>query len=448
MPPLRTPRVFSAYRVSRPLHRRGTGFRRAAATLTALAVLTGCQSRPGPDPYSDKIINREENPHLQPLARAAATQPAPVPPPVFVDQGEQTKDSDTRKTTLIYTCKQTKPEIIASAIEGLISPEGSLQPSPALNVLIVSDRPDVIKSIAKVCRELDRPVPQLLVEARVVEVTVNDDLETEIKQRLTVPPGDSFFQSSDVTLATPGASPTPGQGSNINLRPFSPGDYAFDTFVRLLLTRGKAKILSSPNLLVSAGSEASIITGQEVPVQSATAVGNSTNITTQFKRVGIKLRVALLQLTNDTARIELNPEVSTVIGSTNTGTTGDGANAQVISNPIIAIRNVTSTLSLKDGEILTVGGLLSTQDQETVRGVPGLMDVPVLGFFFKSTRKQTSRTQLIFFLRVHILADGAPDSVRVHTPDDSMKILDALPHAEVPTTNPSALEPKKDELAK
>jgi len=130
--------------------------------------------------------------------------------------------------------------------------------------------------------------------------------------------------------------------------PFSPGDYVFTTFVRLLLTRGKAKILSSPNLLVSAGSEASIITGQEVPVQSATVIGTSSNITTQFKRVGIKLRVGLLQITNDTARIELNPEVSTVTSFVNSGTAGD--NSQVISNPVIAIRNVTSTLSLKDGE--------------------------------------------------------------------------------------------------
>jgi general secretion pathway protein D len=382
----------------------------------------------------EKIISPETNSRLKPLAQAATTNPAPIPEPVFIEQGE--------KATLIYTCRFARPDVIAAAVEGLISPEGSLQPSQALNVLVVSDRPEVVKGIAKVARELDRQVPQLLVEARVVEVTVNDDLETEIKQTLTVPKGDSFFQSSSLSLATPGGTPTLGQGANITVRPFSPGDYAFDNFVRLLLTKGKAKILSSPNLLVSAGTEASIITGQEVPVQSATAVGNSTNITTQFKRVGIKLRVVLLQLTNDTARIELNPEVSTVIGSTNTGTTGDSANAQVISNPIIAIRNVTSTLSLKDGEILTVGGLLSTEDHLSVRGIPVLMDIPGLGFFFKSTRKQSSRTQLIFFLRIHLLNEGTPDGIRVHTPDDGMKILDALPKGDVPTTNPATLEPK------
>lgn len=384
-------------------------------------------------PEKEKIISPELARRLEPLTTRAATRAAELPPPKFIEAGE--------KTTLIYTCRQTKPEVLSAAVEGLISPEGSVQPSAALNVVVVSDKPELVRSIAKVLDEMDRRVPQLLVEARVVEVTVNDDLETEIKQSLTVPPGDSFFQSSNATLNTPGASPTAGQGSNINLRPFSPGDYAFDVFVRLLMTRGKAKILSSPNLLVAAGSEASIITGQEVPVQSATVVGTSSNITTQFKRVGIKLRVGLLQITNDTARIELNPEVSTVTGYTNTGTAGDSS--QVISNPIIAIRNVSSTLALKDGEILTVGGLLSTSDTETVRGVPLLMDIPVLGNLFKATRKQRSRTQLIFFLRAHILAEGSPDGIRVHSPDDSMKVLDSLPAAAgVPTTNPATLVPR------
>lgn len=363
---------------------------------------------------------------------SAFVAPTTVPSPVFIEAGE--------KTTLIYSCRQTRPEVLASAVEVLLSPEGSLQPSPSLNIVVVSDRNEVVRGIEKAMQAMDRKVPQLLVEARVVEVTVNDDLETEIRQKLTLPPGDSFFQTSDITLNTPGASPTNGQGSNLTIRPFAPGDITFDTFVRLLMTRGKAKILSSPNLLVSAGSEASIITGQEVPVQSATVVGTSSNVTTQFKRVGIKLRVGLTQITNDTARIELNPEVSTVTGYVNTGTAGD--NSQVISNPIIAIRNVTSTLSLKDGEILTVGGLLSTEDRETVRGVPLLMDIPLLGNLFKATRKQRARTQLIFFLRAHILAEGTANGIRVHDPDSSMKILDALPKADVPTTNPAALEPK------
>jgi type II secretory pathway component GspD/PulD (secretin) len=142
-----------------------------------------------------------------------------------------------------------------------------------------------------------------------------------------------------------------------------------DTMIRLLNSRGRARVLSSPNLVVAPGEEASIITGEEVPVQSSTISGGSTTIATQFKRVGIKLRVSLLQLTNDTARLELNPEVSTVTGFT-------AAAAGQPANPIIAIRNVTSTLTLKGRRDADGGGLLRNEKRRTTRGIPVLEDVP------------------------------------------------------------------------
>jgi type II secretory pathway component GspD/PulD (secretin) len=366
-----------------------------------------------------------DDPRVTDLSRARpATQPvAPPPEPVFIDQGE--------RATLIYTCREARAEVLAEAIDGLVSPEGSVSPSGSLNALVVHDRADNVRGMLQVLREIDRATNQLLVEARVLEVTIDKDLETELRYLLSVPKNsDSFFRSSEMLLLTPGAQPSLFQGADIFLRPFAAGDKTLDTFVRLLLTRGKARILSSPNLLVSPGSESSIITGQEVPIQSVTTVGSSQSVTTQFKRVGIKLRVNLLQLTNDTARLELNPEVSTVTRFITTGRVDD----QEISNPLVAIRNVTSTLTLKDGEILTVGGLLSTEDRITRRGVPLLMDIPYLGYLFQSVRQQSVRTQVIFFLRVHILPTGRPDDVRLLEPDSGLRIIDELT---IPATQPA-----------
>ena len=235
---------------------------------------------------------------------------------------------------------------------------------------------------------------------------------------LTVTPGDnSFFQTGGITLKTPGGSPASDQGLDLNLRPWSSDGKRFDMFIRFLVTRGKAKILSSPNLVVSPGTEGSIITGQEVPVQSSTVITGSVNTTTQLKRVGIKLRVLLQQIAGDTARVEINPEVSSVTGYTTV--TKDG-----ITNPIIAIRNVSSTLTIKDGEVLTVGGLLQTEDSQIVRGIPLLSDIPLLGPLFQSRRNMQSKTQLIFFLRAHILPAGQVRGVRVHQPGVGLDQLD------------------------
>jgi len=396
----------------------GTILCTAGATLVA-----GCaKKQPPPAPTQVEVSN--ESGYQQPMRRLASTMPTTRPAPQqpkLIEEG--------LRSTLIYPCKFARTEVLGESIEGLLSPEGTVSVTPALNTVIVSDRAENVRSIMSVLNEIDRPVAQLLVEARVVEVAVDSDLEYEIEHVLTRVGSNSFFQTgSGGNFNTPQGTPTLGQGLLGNLRLWADGDDNLDTFIRLLVTRGKAKILSSPNLIVSAGTEASIITGSEVPVQSSLVSGGSISQNTQFKRVGIKLRVLLQQISDDTARVEINPEVSTVTGFT-------AATDQVAANPIIAIRNVTSILSLKDGEILTVGGLLQNETRQTVRGIPILSDIPVVGWLFQSRRNTKNRTQLIFFLRVNILEEGRAYETRIHRPGEGMQMLDAAAGLSVPKGN-------------
>ena len=345
------------------------------------------------------------------LINTPATRPAGASQaePQLLEAGE--------KSTLIYPVRYARTDTLRDAIAGLVNPDGTVQDSAPLNALIIQDKRDTVQNILRVLQNLDRPVPQLLVEARVVEVTLNDDLEYEIQHTLTIPnsPG-AFLQNSSVTLKTPGANPTDGQGAQVTIRPWASNDIRLDNYIRLLQTKGKANILSSPNLIVSPGTEASIITGEEVPIQSTTVVSGSLTTNTLFKRVGIKLRVNLLQLTTDTARIDLNPEVSTVTGYTQV--------SAGVSNPIISLRNVTSTLTLKDGETLTVGGLLQDEDQLTTEGIPLLQDIPYAGYLFQSQRHTKVKTQLIFFIRVHIMPEGVPEGLQLHKPGAGFEKID------------------------
>lgn len=396
------------------------------AAILAAAVITGCNTRESLTnlpPQPTGFFTTPENGVTDLSKRQTKKPPEPPPEPVVIEQGE--------RSTLIYTCRSTRSEDLAQAIDGLVSPEGTIEASGPLNALVVHDRTENVQSMLAVVKRLDQPINQLLVEARVLEVTLDQDLETEIRHFLSVSGEDSTIQTIDTKFDTPGANPSLGQGINMALRIIGADDIKLDNFIRVLQTRGKARILSSPNLVVSPGTEASIITGQEVPIQSVTTVGSSQSTTTTFKRVGIKLRVNLLQLAGDTARLELNPEVSTVIRFITTGQ----VEGQEIQNPIVAIRNITSTLSLRDGEILTVGGLLSTEDRLNTRGIPVLQDIPGAGLLMQSRREQQVRTQVIFFLRVHIVPAGDIDQVRVLQPDSSFKPIDSMTG---PTTLPSA----------
>jgi type II secretory pathway component GspD/PulD (secretin) len=373
-----------------------------AACLTG--GLGGCQAPPA-KAAPGAIANMFNSSPVDLMNVPNARVSTPIADPKIFDQGP--------KSTLIYSAKHARPEVLKDAISGILNPDGTVQDSAPLNALVIQDTKEVIANVVSVLEALDQPMPQLLVEARVVEVTVTDDLEYEIQHTLSIPnsPG-AMFQNSDITLKVPGANPTPGQGTELHIRPWASADIRLDNFVRLLDTKGKAKILSNPNVIVAPGTEASIITGSEIPIQNSTTVGGSVSTNTVFKRVGIKLRVNLLQITNDTARIEIAPEVSTVTGS---------VESAGVSNPIISLRNVTSTLSLKDGEILTIGGLLQDDNTVNTRGIPWLQDLPNLGFLFQSQRDQSTKTQLIFFLRVHILADAAPNAVRVHKPGEGFE---------------------------
>jgi type II secretory pathway component GspD/PulD (secretin) len=376
--------------------------------VTVLAASWGCRPRKAAAPVRRRIVVETYPPPID-LTKVRRQLPPP-PEPELIKNGE--------KTALLYHCRGAKSELLRDAVSGLISPEGSVQASPRLNALIITEANDKVQGILKFLKKIDKPVPQLLVEARIIEVTLDSDLEYEINHDFYHKTGGSsaFLKNSNVKLSTPGSSPNTTQGSLLNVMTWQQNTERLDAFIRLLLTKGKARILSSPNLIVTAGDQASIITGEEVPVQSSTVTGGSVTTSTTFKRVGIKLRVTPQQIIGDTARMEINPEVSTVTGFTS-GPSGT-------SSPIVAIRNVRTTLAMKDGEILTIAGLLRSEERRVIRKVPGLGRVPVLGLLFQSRRQETVKTQLVFFLRVNILAEGKPRTIRVHKPGKGLDLLD------------------------
>jgi Flp pilus assembly secretin CpaC len=394
----------------------------AVIAVFALACAVGCTEEFSVRPPTSGVGVGTSQPAVEPATRYA--------PPLAAPPGPKLIEAANGKMILIYSCRYIRSEMLKEAMSGFVSPEGTVECSPAMNTLIVSDTKDLVPGLLAMARELDRPVPQVLVEARVVEVTVDSDLEIELNQmyKNIVGGGSRVLQNSQDMLATPGANPNTNQGMQINIRALSMDGLQLDLFLRMLVTKGKARILSSPNLIVTTGAEASIITGEEVPVQSATVVSGSVSTTTNFKRVGIKLRVTPQQIAGDTARLEINPEVSTVTGYTAAGPSG-------ISNPVVAIRNVRTILSIKDGQVLTIGGLLREEDRQVLRKVPGLGDVPTVGLLFQSRREQNLKTQLIFFLRINILPPEQANSERLHKPGVGMEDVEERVRRAVPDPN-------------
>jgi type II secretory pathway component GspD/PulD (secretin) len=162
-----------------------------------------------------------------------------------------------------------------------------------------------------------------------------------------------------------------------------------------------AKILSAPNILVDLGSTASIITGEDLPIQETQVTGNSVTTSTHYKRIGVKLNVTPLLINRDVVQIQVNPEVTSVVRYQQFT-----QNDTTISTPVIAIRNINTKLSMIDGEILMLGGLYSSEKLTTKRRTPYLSDLPVIGEIFTALDESDVQKQLIFFLKMHVVFPG------------------------------------------
>jgi general secretion pathway protein D len=321
------------------------------------------------------------------------------------------QESEEEKEVFFYSCSNVMSRTVRQVLESFLTPGGAVADNDETDVIAVSDTPANIEILRRIAVSVDIPVPQVLVEARIVELTIDSDFEKELNLALSTLPADSaaFVQDMSAVLGTPGANPNTTQGSLFNFKPVQHSDgqntVALTTFLRYLQTKGRARILSSPSLILRRGTEGSIITGEEVPILTQTVTSGAISTSTEFKSVGIKLRVRPVMISGDRIRAEINPEVSTVTGFTSSGSG--------LSNPTIAVRNANTELETRDGQLVSIGGLYRTEEREVRRQVPILGSIPILGHLFRSTRKERVETQLVIFLTMHILApeDLAADLV-------------------------------------
>jgi len=172
---------------------------------------------------------------------------------------------------------------------------------------------------------------------------------------------------------------------------------------RLFKESGDFKLVAHPNVRLTEGEEASLVIGEEVPIVSTTF--NPTQLSgnqvvpirsTTFRDVGIVLGVSSRVHHNDEVTLNLDIEVSSIAGT-----------STIEDLPIFATRRVGSVLRLRDGETNVLAGLLRDDERTSLRGIPGLADLPLLGEIFAENMDEVSQTDVILSITPHILR--APD---------------------------------------
>jgi pilus assembly protein CpaC len=210
--------------------------------------------------------------------------------------------------------------------------------------------------------------------------------------------GTGQFSSARPTTISPG-------GTNfsitdaLNIFAFRP-DLDLAAFVRLLQQQGMLQILAEPNLVTSNGKEASFLVGGEFPVPVLQGGSNAGAVTIQFREFGIRLSFNPTMTDNKTLKMYVKPEVSTI----------DLANAVTFNGftiPALATRRVESTIELGAGQSFVIGGLIDDRVNETMAKIPGLSDIPLLGYLFKSKNENRNKTELIVMVTPEFVEPAA-----------------------------------------
>ena len=334
---------------------------------------------------------------------------------------------------------------IKEIIEKLLTPNGSLTIDERTNSIIITDIPSRFALIDRAIAGLDCLLPQVIIEARIVELTTSDLDQLGVNWSSLAgytigfrSPSRTYSSNRQGGQARSDQYSTTSKDSNQFDRVISPSgtletttidldlsnDRSLtDTFTRtllkgdlrsailsaddfeltlsLLLTDTNTDIISCPNIVTEHAKEAKITVGEEYPIPSFAWNDDTASWEVQgfeYKDIGILLRVIPFATRKDkNITLEVHPEISNISGF---------SNFQGIQIPIIATKQATTKVAISDGETLAIGGLIQTRDTSTEIKVPVLGDIPVLGRLFKHKEATKVKTNTIIFITPHIMEKG------------------------------------------
>ena len=368
------------------------------------------------------------------------------------------------------------------ASNATLSGPGQIQADAATNSLIVTASDPQFRQLSAVIEQLDARRAQVYIESLIAEVDATRAAQFGVQWQGPLGStgagtigllGTNFGSggSNIIGLATGVASgtvSTPSAGLNVGAATQVNGTYTLSLLANFLEQNGDSNVLSTPNLLTLDNEEAKIVVGQNVPFVTGqyanTTTSNTVGTVNPFqtierKDVGITLKVRPQISENGTVRLAIYQEVSSVDPTSVNSSTG------LVTNK----RSIESNVLVQDGQIVVLGGLLSDTFAANTSRVPGLADIPLLGYLFKSDSRSRQKTNLMVFLRPVVLRDGAsidtlaqPHYERMRaaeqgmqpTPSDLMPINDAAilpaldatkePPAAAPVVVPAPASPKSN----
>ncbi len=298
--------------------------------------------------------------------------------------------------TKVFPISYADVNKVKSAIDQgkILSERGSVSVDQRISSLIIKDVPSNMPKVEKLIKTLDKVTPQVMIEARIVEVNTNVSREFGVRWGVNASTGNRLSNVGGLTpyvVDFPASGAGPGSGTGITFG-FLNAARTLSLSVELsaLETTGQLKVVSNPRIVTIDNQEAYISQGKSIPVRKLTSEGT---VSTEFKDVKLELKVkphitpdGSVILHVEAKKEELDPTIPSVEGVP--GTDKKEARTNVI---------------IKDGETLVIGGIYKTVNNNAESGVPSLKDIPFLGWLFKNNKKETRTSELLIFITPRIV---------------------------------------------
>jgi len=268
---------------------------------------------------------------------------------------------------------------LKNVLDKMVSEYGSIATNEKSNSLIICDTKENLEKILTEVREADQTPQQIMVEVVILDVQLRDDTELGINW------DSDISVSFDVDYEQKFGTGTESDSSLVTLT----GAGGISNVIHMIQQKRDAQILASPRAMMLSGQSATIEAVEEIPYKEImdTAEGGAGALTsTQFKNVGVTLQVTATVTDGNNIFLEVDTTHNVKTGQSESGV------------PVVDTRRANTSLLLKDGQIVVMGGLRRTESIEQIYQIPILGEVPILGGLFKDTNTVIYNSELVVLL--------------------------------------------------
>jgi general secretion pathway protein D len=388
---------------------------------------------------------------------------------IFVaqDQPQKRKDLEDEVVQTFYLSNTLTPQDLTEVVNGLrvLLDLHRLQQVNAQNAIVIRDTPDKLMLAAKIIRDIDKAKPEVLIHVQVLTASMDrlrdlgilpgQTVSLAFTPRSSIQPQTST-STSTTTTTTPSTIP---QVLLSQLKNLGTSDFALTlpgATANAILTDDRTKIIQDPELRVTDGQKATLKIGSKVPVatgsfQAGVGVGVTGSsgvvnplVNTQFQYIDVGVNIEV------TPRVHPDGDIS-LKGTVDISQITSTSNIGGINQPVIGQKKTEIDVRLKEGEPNILAGLIERTDTKNINGIPGLGEVPLMGYLFSDNSHEIEEDETLIVMTPHILrlpsltaanlqsmAAGTDSNVRVYRGDEPPAAAAPAGAPEPPAARPNS----------